>query len=80
MDHDVVVKRAQFIDRSVEVRKMFEWEAPTEVLTALKTYCSDFYGSMLRELGGAKAAQVCSAWDTAVKLAWSCPRSTFLLQ
>ena len=82
MDHDVVVKRAQFIDKSVEVRKMFEWAAPTEVLHALKTYCSDFYGSMLWELGGAKAAQVYSAWDTAVKLAWSCPRwtRTFLLQ
>ena len=82
MDHDVVVKRAQFIDKSVEVRKMFERAASTEVLHALKTYCSDFYGSMLWELGGAKAAQVYSAWDTAVKLAWSCPRwtRTFLLQ
>ena len=42
MDHDAVVKRAQFIDNSVEVRMMFEWAAPAEVRTALKTYCSDF--------------------------------------
>ena len=37
MEHDVVVKRAQFIDKSVEVRNMFEWAAPAEVLVALKT-------------------------------------------
>ena len=82
MEHDTVVKRAQFIDKSVEVRNMFEWAAPAEVLQALKTYCSDFYGSMLWELGGDKAAQVFSAWNTAVKLTWSCPRwtRTFLLQ
>jgi hypothetical protein len=51
MDHDVVVKRAQFIDKSVEVRTMFEWAAPAEVLQAMKTYCSDLYGSMLWDLG-----------------------------
>ena len=82
MDHDVVVKRAQFIDKSVEVRTMFEWAAPAEVLQAMQTYFSDFYWSMLWDLGGDKASQVYSAWDTAVKLSWSCPRwtRTFLLQ
>ena len=37
---------------------------------------------MLWNLGGEKASQVYSAWDTAVKLTWSCPRwtRTFLLQ
>ena len=37
---------------------------------------------MLWDLGGEKASQVFSAWDTAVKLTWSCPRftRTFLLQ
>ena len=37
---------------------------------------------MLWDLGGDKAAQVFSAWNTAVKLTWSCPRwtRTFLLQ
>ena len=82
MDHDAIVKRAQFIDKSVEVRNMFEWAAPAEIMQALKTYCSDFYGAMLWDLGGDKASQVYCAWDTAVKLTWSCPRwtRTFLLQ
>ena len=37
---------------------------------------------MLWNLGGEKANQVYSAWDTTVKLTWSCPRwtRTFLLQ
>ena len=82
MDHDAVVKRAMFIEKSVEVRNMFEWAAPAEVLAALKIYCGDFYGSMLWDLGGDKASQIFSAWDTAVKLSWSCPRwtRTFLSQ
>ena len=52
------------------------------MLRALKIYCSDFYGSMLWDLCGDKASQVFSAWDTAVKLTWSCPRwtKTFILQ
>ena len=77
-----MIKRAVFIDKSVEVRKMFEWASPAEVLQALKIYCSDFYGSMLWDLGGDKADQVFNAWDTAVKLTWSCPRCTrtYLLQ
>ena len=82
MDHDAVVKRAKFIDRSVEVRSMFSWAAPADILKVLKTYCSAFYGSMLWDLGGEKAGQVYRSWNTAVKLTWSCPRwtRTFLLQ
>ena len=82
MDHDAGVKRAQFIGRSVEVRNMFSWAAPPEILKALRIHCTAFYGSMLWDLGGEKACQVYSAWDTAVKLTWGCPRytRTFLLQ
>ena len=76
MDHDAVVKRAQFIDMSVEVRSMFSWAAPADILKVLKTYCSAFYGSMLWDLGGEKAGQVYRSWNTAVKLTWSCPRWT----
>ena len=40
MDHDAVVKRAKFIEQSVEVRNMFEWAAPVDDSVALKTFCS----------------------------------------
>ena len=37
MDHDAVIKRAQFIDKSVEIRNMFHWASPADVVKALKT-------------------------------------------
>ena len=82
MEHDATVKKAQFIQKSVEVRTMFSWAPPHEILTALKTYCSSFYGSMLWDLGGSAAKQVYTSWDVAVKFSWECPRETrtFLLQ
>ena len=82
MDHDAAIKRAQFIDKSVQVRNMFGWASPVDILRALRIHCTAFYGSMLWDLGGEKASQVFCAWDTAVKLTWSCPRfpRTFLLQ
>ena len=72
MDHDAEVKRAEFIDKSVEIRENFGFASPVEVLQALKTYCSSFYGSMLWNLPGDGASQVFNSWNTAVKLAWSC--------
>ena len=82
MEHDASVKRAQFIDSSVEVRTLFDMASPPEIIKALKTYCSSFYGCMLWDLGGEAAQQVFSSWGTAIRLAWSCPRQTrtFLVQ
>ena len=82
MDQDAVIKRAQFVEKSVEIRTLFDWASPPDILSALKIYCSSFYGCMLWDLGGSKAKQVYSSWDVAVKLTWGCPRETrtFLLQ
>ena len=76
MDHDARIKRAEFIDKSVEVRESFKFASPVEILRALKIYCSSFYGSMLWDLTGEGASQVFNAWTTAVKLSWDCPRDT----
>ena len=63
---------------------MFSWASasPPDILKALETYCSSFYGCMLWDLAGDKAAQVYNSWNTAVKLTWNCPRQTktFLVQ
>ena len=82
MDRDAKIKRAEFISRSVEIRETFKFASPVEVLHALKVYCSSFYGSMLWDLASEGACQVYSSWNTAVKLAWNCPRETrsYLLQ
>ena len=76
MEHDAKIKRAEFIDKSVEVRETFKFASPVEILRALKIYCSSFYGSMLWDFTGDGACQVFNAWTTAVKLSWDCPRDT----
>ena len=76
MEYDAKVKRATFINRSVEVRETFKFASPVEVLHSLKVYCSSFYGCMLWDLAGNGAEQVFNAWTTAVKLSWAVPRAT----
>ena len=48
----------------------------------MKIYSNSFYGSCLWDLGGEKAKQVYTAWNTSVKLVWGCPQwtRTFFLQ
>ena len=76
MDHDAEIKRAKFIQSTVEIREIFKSAAPSEVLKALNVYCSSFYGSCLWDLGGDKAKQLYTAWSTSVKLAWGLPQQT----
>ena len=44
MEQDVAMKRARFIQSSVETRELFKWAAPAEVIKAKKIYCASFYG------------------------------------
>ena len=76
MEHDALVKRAIFIDKSVEIRESLSFASPVEILSAMKVYCSSFYGSMLWDLGGDGASKVFNAWNTGVKLTWGVPRAT----
>jgi hypothetical protein len=76
MEHDALIKRATFIAKSVEVREMFHFASPVEVLGAMKVFCCSFYGCMLWDLGGPGASQVFNSWTTAVKLSWAVPRAT----
>ena len=57
MEHDTWCARAKYIDKSISVRDMFEFDRPAEVLSANATYCSDFYGSNLWDLYGNRAEQ-----------------------
>ena len=76
MVHDARVKRAQFIDKSTEIRETFAFASPVEILRAVKVFAGDLYGAMLWRLGGALAQQVYHAWNTCIKLAWQVPRGT----
>ena len=76
MEHDAHVKRAIFIDKSVELRESLSFASPVEILSAMKVYCCSFYGCMLWDLGGDGANKVFNSWTTGVKLAWNVPRGT----
>ena len=76
MVHDMRCKRADFISKSTEVREMFGYAQPNQVLQAVRTYCCDMYGSMTWSLYSESARQVFNCWSTCVKLAWDVPRAT----
>ena len=73
MEQDAAIKRAQFISSSVQIREVFKFASPAEVVKSMKIYSNSFYGSSLWDLSGEKAKQVYSAWNQTVKLIWGCP-------
>ena len=70
------MKRAEFIETSVQIRETFGFARPEEILRAVHVYGGHWYGAMLWDLYGDKANQVYHAWSTCVKLTWDVPRST----
>ena len=77
MDQDCRIKRAKFIDKTVEIRDQLGFAQPDQVLKAVEVYCCDSYGSMLWSLSSKVAEQYFKAWNTCVKLVFKIPRSTF---
>ena len=76
MDMDTRMKRGSFITNSTDIRSMFSFALPVQVLNAISVYSAHFYGSMLWDLYGDVAGQVYRSWNTCVKLVWNLPRST----
>ena len=83
LTHDIEVKRAEYIGKTMELREMLRFASPVEVLVATSVYCSDYYGSLAGwDLGSDKANMFFNAWSTHVRLTWRVPRQarTFLVQ
>ena len=74
MESDCLRSRADFIDKSVKTREMFNFAHPIEVLKAIDKYASCFYGSNLWDLGSREAEMLYASWRTNVKLIWGLPR------
>ena len=74
-EHDANLKRISFIDKSTNIRDMFSFADPTNVLQAIQVYAGDAYGSNLWDLYGEKAGQFYRMWTTSVKLCWQVPRA-----
>ena len=77
MEEDARSKRMSFISDSLDIRDMFSWAHPRQVLQATRVYSTSFYGSMLYNLYGEQSNMIYRCWNTAAKLAWDVPRSTF---
>ena len=76
MVQDMLCKRADYIQKSTEVRETFAFAQPNQVLQSVSTYCSSMYGAMTWPLFSDRARQVFNCWSTCVKLAWDVPRAT----
>ena len=75
MDGNCRRKRAEFIDKSVKMRELFQFAHPYEIVFATQKYCSDFYGSNLYDLRSNTSKMLFSSWRTNVKLSWNLPRN-----
>ena len=76
MEFDTNIKRAQFIETSVQLQETFGFAQPTQILQAVQKHAGHWYGSMLWDLFGEKAGQIYRSWNTCAKLTWGVPRST----
>jgi hypothetical protein len=76
MDHDARVKKAQFIQKSTEVRETFSFADPVEILSAVKVYTCDFYGAMLWDILGYTTDKLYKSRNTCIKLVWTVPQAT----
>ena len=77
MDKDCSRARASFIDRSVDVRQQFSFAEPSQIVNMIQILCTDAYGSMLWDLQSNPAEQYFKCWNTAIKLVYGVPRSTY---
>ena len=77
MEKDCQIARARFIDKTVQLREDLSFANPDQILKAIQIFCSDAYGSMLWNLKSAASEQFFKSWNTAVKLVYGVPRSTF---
>ena len=66
-----------FITDSTDIRYMFAWAHLMQVLQAIRVYSTSFYGCMLFNLYGEESKMIYRCWNTAAKLTWDVPRSTF---
>ena len=77
MDQDARCKRAQFIDRTSEIRETFHFAHPKQIIKAGQVYASDAYGFMLYDLSSQSSQSYLKSWNTFVKLAWNVPLDTY---
>ena len=77
METNAKIMRAKYIEKTLEIRETFSFAKPEQILRALDIFTSDCYGLMLHDLSSPSTESVFKSWNTAVKLTWNVPRSTY---
>ena len=77
MDMDARIKRANYIDKTCDIRNTFKFAHPDQIVKAGQLYCSDAYGFMLYDLSSQASQSFLKCWNTFVKLAWDVPLDTY---
>ena len=74
MVQDCNSKRAQYIDKMVDIQNTSSFADPTQVLTSVKKYANIHYGAMMYNMSDESiSGKDFRCWGTAVKLAWNYP-------
>ena len=76
MTHDAKIRRAQYIDKTTDIRNIFHFADPVQKLAAVDKYCGDHYGVMLYDLYDDTSEKYFRCWGTLTKLCWDLPRAT----
>ena len=76
MDFDTRIKRAQFIENCIQIREMFSFAHPEQILKAVKIYALHLYGSMFWNFDHNSTGMYCRSWNTNIKLTFDVPRET----
>ena len=75
MDQDIRCRKGQFIGNTTDVREMFSFAQPNQIIQAVKTYCCSMHNCMTWNLFSDMAKQFYNCWNTCVKLAWNVDRA-----
>ena len=75
-DQDVLIKRAQFISKNLELNQEFSFAGSRTKFEVSKVYTSHFYGSPLWDLGSKATLSMESSFNQGVKICFNLPVST----
>ena len=76
LKHDMVIKRAKFIDRNNTLRQEFHFAHPRTLLEINRSYNSDYTGSPAWDLFCHEAGMVENSYSMAVRIMFGLPRET----
>ena len=76
MEADTRQKRAQFIENCINIREVFGFAYPKQIVQAVKIHALHCYGAMLWDFDINTTGMFCRSWNTCVKLSCKVPRET----